>query len=97
MKGYNFSAFKSINNIIYIIYANIYKSIISYNLIENKKINEIKNDHENEITGFRYYLDKINKRDLIISISGIDINLKLWNINKWESLLNIKNNNIEVI
>ena len=66
MMGYNFSAFKSINNIIYIIYANINKSIISYNLIENKKINEIINAHENEITGFRYYLDKINKRDLII-------------------------------
>ena len=44
------------------------------------------------ITNFRYYLDSINKRDLILSISGEDNNLKLWNIN-FECLLNIKNIN----
>ena len=31
----NFSVFKSINNIIYLIYANKKKSIVSYNLINN--------------------------------------------------------------
>ena len=64
----NFSVFKSIDNILYLIYTNLNKSIISYNLINNKKINEIKNAHNEFITSFRHYLDIINKRDLIINI-----------------------------
>ena len=85
-----FVVFKSINNILYIIYSNEKKSIILYNLIDNKKMNEIKNAHNNYVTNFRYYLDKMNKRDLVISISAQDNNLKLWNINNLECLLNIQ-------
>jgi len=88
-----FSVFKSINNIIYIIYSNLDISIISYNLIKNEKINEIKNAHENNITNFRYYLDNFNKKELILSISSIDNNIKLWHIKNWECLYNIKNIN----
>ena len=87
----SFTVFKSINEILYLIYANENKSIICFNLIENKKINEIKNAHEQYITNFRYFLDKINKRDLIISISFNDI--KLWNINNWLCLTHIQNIN----
>ena len=61
-----FCIFKSINDIYYIIYTNKNRSIISLNLVNNNKINEIKNAHEETIRNFRYYLDKINKRDLII-------------------------------
>ena len=64
-----FCVFKSINNIIYLIFANKNDSIISYNLTNFQKINEIKNAHNREIIGFRHCLDIINKRDLIISIS----------------------------
>jgi len=85
-----FNVFKSINNILYLIYTNKNKSIISYNLIDNKKIIEIKNAHNEHITNFRYYLDKINKRDLIISISKDDNNIKLWNISNFECLLDLK-------
>ena len=93
-----FSTFKSIDNILYLIYANQNKSIISYNLINNKKLNEIKNAHNNYITNFRHYLDNIKKRDLIISLSKDDNNLKLWNINNFECLLNLKNiNNIGIL
>ena len=86
-----FVVFSSINNILYLIYSNKNKSIIAYNIIDNKKINEIKNAHEEYIRNFRYYFDNINKRDLIISLSYIDI--KVWNIiiNNFELLLNIKN------
>ena len=90
-----FCIFKSINDIYYIIYTNKNRSIISLNLVNNDKINEIKNAHEETIRNFRYYLDKINKRDLIISISCKDNNIKLWNINNMECLLNIKNINKE--
>ena len=85
--------FRSINNILFLIYANKNNSIISYNLIYNIKINEIKNAHYSNITKFRYFFDKIKKRDLFISISQYDNNIKLWNINNFECLYNFKNIN----
>ena len=88
-----FTVFKSINEILYLIYTNKNKSIISYNLIDKKKIMEIKNAHEQNITNIRHFLDKINKRDLVISISGENNNIKLWNINNFDLLLNINNIN----
>ena len=88
-----FSVFKSINNLFYLIYTNKNKSIISFDIMDNKKVIEIKNAHEQYITNFRHYCDKINKRDLLITISGEDNNIKLWNINSFDCLLDIKNIN----
>ena len=88
-----FTIIKSNNNLLYLIYSNQNKSIISFNLIQNQKINEIKNAHDNYITNFRHFLDSINKRTLLISISSEDNNLKLWDIYNWECLVNIKNIN----
>ena len=84
--------FKSIDNILYFIYPNRIYSIISYNLIDNKKINEIKNAHNKYITNIKHYLYEEKNQDLIISISLNNI-LKLWNINNWECLLNLENVN----
>ena len=84
-----FIVFKSINDILYLVYSNENKSIIFYNLIDFKKIIELKNAHINYITNFRYYLDKINKRDLLLSISAQDNNIKLWDINCFECIINI--------
>ena len=83
-----FELFKSINNITYLIYTNKKNSIISYDLNENVKINEIKNAHKNIITHFSYYFDNINKRDLLISLSRKEKNLKLWKVEDWECLFN---------
>ena len=88
-----FSIFKSIKDILYLIYATENKSIIFYDIINNKKIKEIQKAHNENITNFRYYLDKLDKRDLVLSISAYDNNVKLWNINNFECLLNIKNIN----
>ena len=88
-----FCVFKSINNIFYLIYSNEKNSIIAYDIIYNKKINEIIKAHENYITNFRYYYEIINKRDLILSISADDNNIKLWNINNFNCLLNIEEAN----
>ena len=88
-----FCAFKSINDIFYIIYTNDKLSIISFDMIICKKINEIQNAHLKKITNLRYYLDKINTRDLLISISGQDNNLKLWDIEKFECILDMRNIN----
>ena len=85
-----FCLFESIDNIFYLIYSNNNKSIISFNIIDNKKINEIKNAHIYHITQFRHFLDQANQRDLILSIS-LDRNIKIWNINKIECILNLNN------
>ena len=90
---HTFNVFKSFDDVLYLIYSNKYNSIISYNLIDNKKINEIKNAHYSRISNFRYFLDKTNKRDLILSVSCRDNNTKLWNIQNLECLLNIDNRN----
>ena len=87
----SFLVFKSINNIYYIIYGNRNKSIIAYDLINNQIINEIKNAHENNITNFKHYLDDNRiRRDLILSISASDNNIRLWNINNFECIVNMK-------
>jgi prefoldin subunit 5 len=88
-----FTMFKSIDDIYYLIYSLYNNSIISYNLDKQQKITEIKSGHRKFISNFRHYLDKINKRDLIISISAEDNNLKIWEIKYWKCLLNIDNIN----
>ena len=86
------SVFKSLNDILYLIYGNRNKSIILYNLNNNQIFTEIKNAHDEIITNIRHYFDSINKRDLILSISCDDNNLKIWDI-AFNCLLNLKNIN----
>ena len=88
-----FTIFKSINSILYLVFASIEKSIISYDLKNFQKICEIKHAHNKYITNFRHIFDKKEKRDIIMSVSAIDNNLKLWNVNKWDCFLEIKNVN----
>ena len=89
VKMHTFSIFNSIYDILYLIYSTKKNTIIFYNLINNQKIVKIKNAHKNPITNIRHYLDNSNKRDLIMSISLEDNNLKLWNVKYAECLLNI--------
>ena len=88
-----FSVFKSINKIFYLVYSNNNKSLILFDIISKKRIQEKKNAHNQYITNIRYFFDTINKRDLILSISASDNNIKLWNIsdNIINSILNINN------
>jgi len=88
-----FCVFNSIDNILYLTYATKYKSIIFYNLINEQKINEIKEAHKKLITNFRHYFDKINQIDLIITISSDDNTIKLWKVCNMECLANIQNIN----
>ena len=87
-----FTVFLSVDKILYLIYATKNRSIVSYNLNENKKIIEIKSAHNELIVNFRYYLDKKKKTDLMISIS-YDNNIKLWNINRWDCICNFNDVN----
>ena len=92
-----FTVFKSIDDILYLIYSNIKKSIICYDLNQKEICQEIKNAHKSYITNFTHYLDDINNRDLILSISQIDNNIKIWQAKNWECLLNIPHVNTEGI
>jgi WD40 repeat protein len=87
----SFVIFKSIDNILVIIYTNNIGSLIAVNIIDNKKINEIKNAVcQLLINSFNHFLDKINKRDLIISLSLFDNEVKVWNFNNLECLIYIQ-------
>ena len=90
-----FSVFKSINDIFYLIYCNKNNSIISYDIVKQKIITEIKNTHNKNISNLRHYLDKKNKNDLLMSISFRDNNIKIWNVKNWECILDLPqvNNN----
>lgn len=88
------SIFKSINNILYLIYSDEVKSIISYDLAKDQIINEVKNAHKEDISNFSYFLDNINKIEIIVSLSSDDNCIKLWNIKNWECLLELKGINI---
>ena len=86
-----FCVFKSINNILLLIYSNK-NVIIVFNLNDNIAINKIKNVNEGNkfITNFRHYLDIINNRDLVMSITAWDNNIKIWNIESLECICDIK-------
>ena len=84
--------FKSIDDILYFIYSKK-NSFISYDLINNKKINEIKDDKDACITNLKHYFHQDKRQDLFISTSINNI-LKLWKIKNWECLLKIERVNI---
>lgn len=89
-----FILFESSQNIIYLIFSSLNVSIISYKLINSKKfqfITEIKNAHNDYIDNFRYSYDSKNKRDLILSLSSWDNNIKIWDLKNWDCILDINN------
>ena len=88
----SFTAFKSIFDILYLVYTDKKQSIILYDLVNDKKITEIRKAHSAIITNLRHFLDKINKRDILISVSSEVNIIKLWNINNMECILDIKIN-----
>ena len=55
-----------------------------YSLKDSKIIIEIKKVNNFYINNFRHYLNKIEKRDLLLTESFWVNNVKLWNTNNWE-------------
>ena len=90
-----FCVFHTINNGLYLVYCDKRNAMICFDLINVQKISEIKNAHNHDISNFKHFLDKPNKRDLILSISPNDNNVRLWNLNTLEILLDIKDVNKE--
>jgi len=88
-----FAAFKTVNDFLFLVYSTKSNSLICYDLINFIIIIEIKHPHKINITNIRHFLDLQNNRDLIISISDRDNNLKLWTVNNWECILDIPHAN----
>ena len=87
--NFNFVIFNSsYDGILYLVYSKENKSILLYDLDNNQKISQFKKAHDYPITYFKHYFDDNKKRDLIISISKEDLNLKLWDINRFICLYN---------
>jgi hypothetical protein len=82
--------FESINNkdIIYLIYNVNYfssSSIKALNIVDDEKILEIKNAHDSKIINLMHYADKVNKKDLLVSIDALN-RIKVWDVSTWECL-----------
>ena len=92
-RNYKLCAFKAINEGIYLIYLSKnskgIKSFITYDLINNQIINEIKDIYYCDI---KYYLDKLNNRDLILCCNTRN-NLQVFNFRNWDCIISIKNIN----
>ena len=92
----SFILVKSLSNINYIIYSTKDISIISQNIMNFQILTEVKKAHEKYITNFRHFLDEENKRDIIMSISSLENNIKLWDLKNWICLSNIKDINNQI-
>ena len=86
-----FTIFTSFNENLYLVYSTKKKSIISYNLNKFQIITEIKNAHSKFITNLKHYFDKNKNRDLIMSISADNRNIKIWDHKDLNCVLNIQN------
>lgn len=86
-----FIVFQSKDLILYLIFSSNDKSICCFDFIHLKKIARINKCHQKNITNFRHLFDESKKRDIVMSISSADNNIKLWNIKNWECFLNLTN------
>ena len=92
-KDNTFCVFKSVHEILFVAYPTIETSIVFYDIINKMKVLEIKKAHNSYIIEFRHYLDKINKnneRDLILTSSYEDRNIKVWDFKNAECIFNLK-------
>ena len=90
-----FITFDSINDILTLIYVTKDYSIISYDIVQNKKLNIIKSPQK-DICNLKHCLDNKNKRDLILSQSSYN-NIKIWNLNNYQCILNLKEMEIDYV
>ena len=95
----SFIIFNSVDNILCLLYITEENNIIVYNINDQQKIGEIKHyNHKNFISCFKHFLDKANKRDLIMTVSSEDNNITVWDLSNLCSITNIeKVNNTGVI
>ena len=84
-----FIVFKTIDNCHYLVYTSKNYSIICFDLYHKKRIAEIKKINKELITSFRHYIDEISKKDLVLTISSMNNNLRIWDVKNWQCFLYI--------
>lgn len=86
--------FKSINNILTLVYSKhndeyeLDFSIIAFNIVTNQIISVIRGLLNDYLINLRHFLDKINRRDLIISVFENN-KIKIWNLKKCECIIEL--------
>ena len=88
-----FTAFISTDKIPYLIYSTKEKDLIFYNLDSKKIVNITKKFHAHFITNINHFYDKEENTDIIMTVSADDNNIKLWDLNNFRIILDIKNVN----
>ena len=88
-----FCVFKALDNIFYLVYSNKSNSIITYNINDGKKLLELKKAHTKFITSLEHTIQKKEDRDLIMSMSAKENNIKIWNFHNFECLAIFENKN----
>ena len=84
-----FIVFKTIDNYYYLLYTTKDYSIICLDLYNQKKITEIKGIKKERICCFRHYFVKNIKKDLVLTISSMNNNLRIWDVKNWKCFLYI--------
>ena len=87
--GNSFIVFRSINNILYVIYSTKQKSIVCYDLSHKKIERKTSQVHSKYISHFDYCYNDNMKKELIMSVSYKDTNLKIWGFPKMTCIINI--------
>ena len=84
-----FTAFTSLKDELFLVYATKMKSIECFDLIKNKFHKAILNAHNGQILTIRHYCPKMMNKDLILSGSNEDYSVKIWDLETWSSICNI--------
>ncbi len=87
----NFAVFETLNKDIMLVYSANNCSMCFYDIDKDKLLKIIPQAHKNQITNFRYGRDKNNSRDLVLSISDKNKNIKVWEVSTFTCILNIEN------
>ena len=93
----NFITFESIHNEKYLVYGTKNMTIKFYDFNTEKVEKKIENAHDCEITNFRHIFDNNYNRDLLLSISDIIKNIKVWDAHNLDCLVNIRKAYLEGI
>ena len=92
-----FAVFKSrFNNNILLVYSCKNNTIKCDDIINQKNIIIIEKAHDENIISIKYFDDTINNKDLILSLSGFDKMIKIWDASNWEcisKIISFKNEN----
>lgn len=91
---YTFTVFNSKENIAHLVYATNDYQLIFLDLTEMKLLKKIEKAHSRFISNIHHFYDDKENSDIIMTASYENNNIKLWDLNTYDSILNIKRANV---